>query len=71
MPSKIDKVSLDMLMICVSLTLQPRMIKLFNSVKAEKGSAQPFSSPQKVKPTRPKLVNTGKFRDFGNIIVSG
>jgi hypothetical protein len=35
-------------------------------VKTEKGSTQPRSSPQKAKFDRFKLVNEGKFKDFGN-----
>jgi len=64
--AKLRSVSLDMLRIWASFTSQLLMTKLFNLVNAEKGSAQAFSLPQKAKFSRSKVVNKGKFKDFGN-----
>jgi hypothetical protein len=44
------------------------MTKLFNLVKVKKGSTQPLSPPQKTKFVRFKLVNDGKFNDFGKYV---
>jgi len=65
----LTRVSLDMLRIGASLTVHQTMVKLFKLVKAIKGSAQStLSLAQKVKLYRSKLVNAGKFNDFGNNI---
>jgi len=67
--SKIDNVALDMLRTGASLTAQPSMVKVFKLLKVEKGSARSaLSLAQKAKFVRSKLVNSGKFKDFGNNI---
>ena len=64
---KLTRVALDMLRIGASLKVQPPMVKLFKLLKTEKGSARStLSLAQKAKFVRSKLVNVGKFKDFGN-----
>jgi hypothetical protein len=49
---------------------QQKMVKLFNMLHVEKGSAQPFSPVVKVRKARYKVFNAGKFKDFGNSILT-
>jgi len=49
-----------------SRAMQQSMIKLFNFLKSEKGSAQPLSPTRKAKHFIDKLVNAGKCREYGN-----
>jgi hypothetical protein len=48
---------------------QQIMIKVVNKLHVEKGSAQPFSLVVKVRKQRYKVLNVGKFKDFGNSIL--
>jgi hypothetical protein len=68
--TKQERLELDMQRaFASSCNEQQKMIKLFNMLHAEKGSAQPFSLVVKVRKERYKVFNAGKFKDFGNSIL--
>jgi hypothetical protein len=68
--TKQERLELDMQRaFASSCKQQQKMTKVLNLLHVEKGSAQPFSLVVKVRKTRYKIFNAGKFKDFGNIIL--